>query len=256
MAQPPYICFHDFEKAFDITELPVLYHGEWMERFAWWLVENWYSKKGLQSVLQHTLAPLPTTVWHPARIFFLTHLLPAGHRSNAAEIVTVQLQSNSLLGAAAHAKNSSPLTEENSRTSWLHPQLPVQNGGYWSMLKVWDSLLLCCQPTSWIPSLWTTPRSIPPLQPSDWAIFMWHSDFSAWKAMEDCYWYIRRPRECMFFITGGFQGALNPLGCHNLYEVRVLPYRDGLPLELFYCMHEVCLLAEPASLASYPGSWL
>lgn len=182
--------------------------------------------------------PLPT-VWHPARIFFLTHLLPAGHRSNAAEIVIVQLQSNSLLGAAAHAKNSSPLTEENSRTSWLHPQIPVQNGGYWSMLKVWDSLLLCCQPTSWIPSLWTTPRSIPPLQPSDWAIFMWHSDFSAWKAMEDCYWYIRRPRECMFFITGGFQGALNPLGCHNLYEVRVLPYREGLPLELFYCMHEV-----------------
>lgn len=88
---------------------------------------------------------------------------------------------------------------------------------------------------------------------------MRHSDFSAWKAMKDnvtgTYTY-EGQRECMFFITGGFQGALNPLGCHNLYEVCVLPCRDGLPLELFYCMHEVCLLAEPTSLASYPGSLL
>ena len=70
-----------------------------MERLAWWLVENWYSRRGLQSVLQHTLAPLPTTVWHPARSFSLihVHLLPAGHRPNAAEIATVQLTEQVLL---------------------------------------------------------------------------------------------------------------------------------------------------------------
>jgi len=124
MAQPPYVCFHDFEKAFDITELPVLYHGgggEWKDLHGG-LWKIGIPKEGFNLCYN---TPLPhfqpqcgiqqgsfLSYMYAFFLLVIDQMLQRLQQSNCRANVA-----NSFLGAAAHAKNSSPLAEENSRTS-------------------------------------------------------------------------------------------------------------------------------------------